>query len=120
MSNELSVNKKLEVRTRLVIRHWRSEPLGIYDRAVEIWYNNTWVPAYFSDILAGDFFLDLKMNLEPDRCFLAASNVVALNTSSDNPTLLLKNGSQIVQVPAKVEIDITAIQNEKPLSITKD
>jgi hypothetical protein len=101
-------------------RQWRDEPLGRYDRQVDIWWNGKWVPGFFSDIRAGDFFLDINMKtLEPGRCFAAAE---APTRSGDpaNPTFMLR-GAQITQAPATQEIkDINQIEGDNScLATTK-
>ncbi len=103
--NELTVpipSTDLEVRARPVARYWADEPDGPNDRPIEIWISGNWVPAYFSDLRAGDFFLDLKANLDPGRCFRATSNVtrsVYLGVAS-----FVVKGMEIVQAPALAEV----------------
>lgn len=100
-------------------RTWRSEPDGQYDRQVDIWYNNNWVPAYFSDIRRGDFFLDVKLgDIGKDRCYLAKSDVKRIKSiwpESDwrhNDPSFQVQGLEIVQAPA--------IKDITPLSITTE
>lgn len=103
MSNDLVSNKDVLVpnkSTELTTRTWRTEPDGEFDRPVEIWFNANWVPAFFSDIKAGDFYLDLNIKLEPGRCFRAASNAKRIADRSDtNPTYLIARGCEVVQAP---------------------
>lgn len=95
-------------------RQWREEPLGRYDRQVDIWWNGKWVPGFFSDIQAGDFFLDINMKTsEPGRCFAAAEAPKRTGTDIDNPTFILR-GAQITQAPETQELkDINQIEGDK-------
>lgn len=102
-------------------RQWSTEPDGPNDRQVDIWNPATgnWVPAFFKDIRKGDFYLILNVDLEPDKCFLAASNcqrsvVPGRWGGADSaPTFFIRNGSEIVQAPAIK--DIPALTNEPHL-----
>lgn len=85
-----------------VVREWRSEPKGRYDRPVDIWYNQNWVPAFFSDIKKGDFFLDSAVASGEGRCFLAKSDCMQSCWIGDWSFVI--SGMEIVQAPAK---DIT-------------
>ena len=101
-------------------REWTTEPDGPNDRPVDIWYNGSWVPAFFSNIRKGDFYLILDMNLEPDKCFRAASDCQRTVPQSrwslkeEPPTFIIRNGSEIVQAPAIQDIN-PAITNETHL-----
>lgn len=94
-------------------RQWRAEPDGPNDIPADIWYNGKWVPAWFSDIKAGDFYLLMDANLEPDRCFYAASDVRRNIQRNGQPQHVIRNGSQIVQAPAIK--DINTIAHERKL-----
>lgn len=93
-------------------RVWSSEPDGPNDRPVEI-YNpasGNWVPAFFKDIRKGDFYLILGVNLEPEKCFRAASDCQRTvphrrwSFKEEPPTFFIRNGSEIVQAPAIKDI----------------
>ena len=91
-------------------RVWSSEPDGPNDRQVDIWYNGNWVPAFFKDIRKGDFYLIIGVDLEPEKCFLAASDcqrTVPMRRWSfkeEPPTFFIRSGSEIVQAPAIKDI----------------
>lgn len=78
-------------------RTWSLQARGVNDRPVDIWYNNKWVPAFFSDIKKGDFFLGLNSNLEPGACYRAFSNVSA--STYHGITSFHITGMEIVQAP---------------------
>lgn len=95
----------------LKTRAWRTEPDGPNDRQVDIWYNGKWIPAFFSDIKAGDFFLLLDVKLDPTQCFYAASDCQRhvlrgrWGAADGHPTHVIRNGSEIVQAPALKDIN---------------
>lgn len=101
-------------------RVWRAEADGPNDRPVDIWWAGKWVPAWFSDIKAGDFYLLLDHKLEPDRCFYAASDCKRhmprgniYSAQEGHPTHIIRNGSQIVQAPALKDINTVALPEVK-------
>jgi hypothetical protein len=87
-------------------RQWSTEQDGPNDKVVDIWYNGSWVPAFFKDIRKGDFYLILDVHLNPTQCFLAASNcqrstpMRRWSSKEEAPTFFIRNGSEIVQAPA--------------------
>lgn len=93
-------------------RVWSTEPDGPNDRPVDIWNSQTgnWVPAFFKDIRKGDFYLILNVDLEPDKCFRAASDCQRTvphrrwSFKEEPPTFFIRNGSEIVQAPAIKDI----------------
>ena len=87
-------------------RNWRYEPDGPNDREVDIWFNNGWVPAFFSDIKKGDFFLDVKLGTpEKGRCFMSTSDVRrSISCVTGYPSFIIQ-GLEIVQAPAIVDIN---------------
>lgn len=101
-------------------RVFRDEPDGINDREIEIWYNDNWVPAFFSDIKAGDFYLmdPLKHTHREDQCFFAASDCkysYMMNRYSENlgpKTFIISQGSQIVQAPKLPERTINELEHK--------
>ncbi len=101
------------IPTSATARHWKSEPDGPNDRPIEIWCNNSWVPAFFSDLQDQDFFIDLKANLDPDRCFKATSNLMR-SVFNGIPSFVIK-GLEIVQAPKIEEKVITALPSSEPL-----
>lgn len=104
-------------------RQWRDSPDGRNDKQVDIWYNGKWVPAYFSDIKTGDFYLILDVDLAPTLCFFAASDVRRYASSRSyltgaqegHPSFMIRNGSEIVQAPAIKDINTTALQHERKM-----
>lgn len=94
-------------------RSWKTEPDGPNDRPVDIWFNANWVPAYFSDIKKGDFFLDIKVDLEQGRCFLATTDVCR-SVWKGVPSFVTQ-GLEVVQAPAIS----TTIAIEGPSTNTK-
>lgn len=102
-------------------RVWSTEPDGPNDRQVDIWNpaSGNWVPAFFKDIRKGDFYLILGVDLEPEKCFLAASDCQRTvpmrrwSSKEEPPTFFIRNGSEIVQAPAIK--DIPAITTESHL-----
>jgi hypothetical protein len=97
-------------------RVFREEPDGPNDRMVDIYYNGKWIPAYFTDIKKGDFFLDINAaTLDPGRCFFAASDCHEGGTWNGIKTFIIPNGAQIVTAPETKEIDITALPNSNTL-----
>src|SRR6478736_1504632 len=66
---------KSENELALSARQWSTEQDGPNDHSVDIWWRGKWIPAFFKDIKKGDFYMLLNANLEPDRCFLAGSDV---------------------------------------------
>lgn len=92
-------------------RQWSTEPDGPNDRQVDIWYNGNWVPAFFKDIRKGDFYLILGVNLEPEKCFLAASDCQRTvpqhrwSYKEEAPTFFIRLGSEVVQAPAIKDIN---------------
>ncbi len=115
--NELTVqtpSTDLEIRSQLGARNWALDPDGPNDRPIEIWYNNNWVPAYFSNLQNGDFFLDLTANLDPGRCFKATSNVQ--KSVYRGVASFVVKGLEIVQAPEHVEKVIEALPDaDRPL-----
>jgi len=95
-------------------RVWSTEPDGPNDRPVDIWNSQTgnWVPAFFKDIRKGDFYLILDVNLEPGKCFRAASDcqrsVMPGRWGREDraPTFFIRNGMEIVQAPAIKDINL--------------
>ena len=91
-------------------RQWSTEPDGKYDRAVDIWVNGKWVPAYFKDILAGDFYLLIGVDLEPGRCFRAGSDARRMSArpqysgAPEDPSFVILGGMEIVQAPAMKDL----------------
>lgn len=106
-------------------RQWSTEPDGPNDRPVDIWNPATgnWVPAFFKDIRKGDFYLILNVNLEPDKCFLAASDCQRTVPQSrwsfkeEPPTFIIRNGSEIVQAPTIKDINPLQIEAIKCLHL---
>lgn len=96
-------------------RKWRDTPDGSNDFIVDIWYNGKWVPAYFSDIKKGDFYLLLNVNLDPTQCFFAAADCIRMGGSPWAPTLGIPKGSEIVQAPAIKDINTIASPTERKL-----
>lgn len=97
-------------------RNWKAEPDGEFDRPVEIWYNNNWVPAFFSDLHSGDFFLDLKANLDPGRCFKATSDI--LRSVYKGKASFIVKGLEIVQAPEHVEKVVEALPEPTLLALS--
>lgn len=99
-------------------RTWSTEQDGKNDKTVDIWFNNTWVPAYFKDILAGDFFMMIGMDLEPGRCFLAGSDAKKCGVWQGHQTFIIQRGMEIVQAPALKDIPAETLPHQtNPLRI---
>lgn len=97
-------------------REWSSHQDGPNDKTVDIWYNNGWTPAYFKDILKGDFFIMIGLDLEPGRCFLAGSNARSCGRFAGNQTYIIPQGMEIVQAPALVDINpASTLPHQTPL-----
>ena len=97
-------------------RVWSTEQDGPNDKTVDIWHEGRWVPAYFKDIKAWDFFLMIEMNLEPGKCFLAKSPAIKMGVWNGHRTYMVKDGMEIVQAPALKEINpAKALPNNPPL-----
>lgn len=103
-------------------RVWSTEQDGPNDKTVDIWYNGKWVPAYFKDILKGDFFLMIGLDLEPGRCFLAGSDARTCGRSvTGHMTYIIPQGMEIVQAPALKDIPADTLpQPAVPLLIEKE
>ncbi len=97
--------------TELAVRTWVAEPRGRHDRMVDIWFNDQWVPAWFSDVRAGDFWATLDGNLEIDKCFRAASDAKPIGKDRNgDPSFIILKGCEIVQAPSISELrDINAL-----------
>jgi hypothetical protein len=102
-----------------VYRNWVEEPDGPNDRQIEIWWNNNWVPAYFSDIRSGDFYLLLDTKLDEGRCFLAKSDVLK-SPYRGVVSFIVPNGVEIVQAPSIKDVEIPTIEADNFLKLTKD
>lgn len=104
----------LQIRSALapVSRAWKTERQGVNDVDVDIWNPETgnWIPAFFSDIRKGDFYLLIGVNLEPGRCFVAGSDV--RNNGGKNPTFVILGGAEIGQAPAMK--DVPALDGTTP------
>jgi hypothetical protein len=95
-------------------RTWKNEPDGPNDREVDIWYNSKWVPAFFSDIQEGDFFLDVKMgNIEAGKCFFAKSKVYRSVSPRTGWASFVVQGIEVVQAPAIKDINTIATLPDK-------
>ena len=106
-------------RSETVVRRrtWTSEPTYPDEPVVEIWWNNNWVPTYFSDIREGDYYIvhSLRASLGPDQCFYAASDAKPrYNYRNELVGSIILRGSEIKRAP-KTEKDITptALPNEE-------
>lgn len=99
----------MELTTRSSVvnkeREWSTDQDGPNDKPVDIWFNGNWVPAFFKDIRAGDFFLIIGTNLESDKCFVARSNAIKMGVWSGHRTYMIKDGMEIAQAPALKEIN---------------
>lgn len=76
---------------------------------MEIWWNNNWVPTYFSDIREGDYYIvhSTRANLGPDQCFYAASDAKPRYDFRGNLVgSIILRGSEIRRAP-QIEKDIT-------------
>lgn len=93
-------------------RTWSTEQDGPNDKMVDIWHNNRWVPAFFKDILAGDFFMVIGVDLEPGRCFLAGSDAKACGHWNGKQTFIVQRGMEIVQAPALKDIPADALSHK--------
>ncbi len=80
-------------------RQWSSTQDGPQDPIVDIWYNGKWVPAYFKDIRAGDFFLYLDSQLNPDQCFFAKTPARSIGVWQGQKCWAV-DGLEIKQAPA--------------------
>lgn len=110
MSNTelVTLNNELTVKTRA----FTPEPLSPYAKPVDIWYSNQWLPAYFSDLREGDFFLILDNSLSPTECFYCAGNVYSTN-SRGGLTFIMPRGCSVVQRPALELKDINTLANDE-------
>jgi len=95
-------------------RQWSTEQDGPHDRPVDIWYNGSWVPAFFKDIKAGDFFLILDHNLDPGKCFHAMSDCKRCGTANGHSNFIIMKGMEIVQAPTIKDITALNLENHKP------
>jgi hypothetical protein len=82
-------------------RSWRSEPHSPTDREVDIWFNGNWVPAYFSDLQKGDFFIVDSPALKKGECFSAQSNV-RIELYRGQYTYVIPRGALVAQLAEKV------------------
>lgn len=99
-------------------RKWRAEPDGPNDRPVDIYYNGTWVPAYFSDLQKGDFFLDVKMmRIEDNQCFMATSKLIRSVSPHSQKASFIIQGLEVVQAPALKIKDINALPAAEQLRL---
>lgn len=118
-----------EAKSALVVhRKFRDEPDGVNDREVEIWHNDNWVPAYFSDIKKDDFYLidPMRHMHKEDQCFYAAADCVGKPArqwgyATNGPkTFIIPRGAQIVQAPIKPERSLNELGHAaKALDSTK-
>lgn len=99
---------ELQTRSALVpvSRVWSTERQGVNDVDVDIWNpeSGNWVPAFFSDIRKGDFYLLIGVNLEPGRCFIAGSDV--RSSGGRSPTFVILGGAEIGQAPAMKDVPL--------------
>lgn len=97
-------------------REWKLEPDGPNDRDVDIYFNGCWVPAFFSDLQKGDFFLDVKMQrIEDNQCFLATSNVRRSVSPHSGKASFVIQGLEVVQAPALKDINTIALPSTQPV-----
>lgn len=105
MTTELTIRSQVAILPK---RQWKDEPDGPNDRPVEIWYNNNWVPAFFSDVKKGDFYLWSGVDLlEPGKCFFANSDCVPQQGNQYKYGFVVVSGSEIVAAPERKEVDVT-------------
>jgi|SRR5471030_130558 len=102
-ANDLTLIQKGSNSEVALRRQWSSEPDGLNDKAIEIWHNGNWVPAYFKDLRAGDFFLNLDSKLNADQCFLAKSNCKR-SVWNHIPSFMVE-GIEVVTAPAMKDIE---------------
>lgn len=109
----------------LKTRQWSIEPDGKYDRPVDIWNPETgnWIPAFFKDIKAGDFYLLIGVDMEPGRCFRAGSDARRMaarpkySGAPEDPSFVILGGMEIVQAPAMKDLAVPALETN-PKRIT--
>jgi hypothetical protein len=102
-------------------RKWSTVQDGPLDPAVDIWWNGKWVPAYYKDIRAGDFFLYLTEELNPDLCYYAHANARTFGTFNGHNNYGINGATEVKQAPAIRDINTKALPHEVLLlNQTKD
>lgn len=99
-------------------RQWNQEPDGPYDREIEIWYNQNWVPAFISDVLANDFFLDTKMpKIEDNQCWLALTNVRKSKDRDGHSSFVIRNVQVVGRAPETKDVTPIPLTHTEVLKI---
>ena len=112
------ISKEVIPTVRVDYRTWHAEPDGPNDREIDIWYRGSWVPAYFSDIQNGDFFLDVKMGeIAAGKCFLAKSKLYRSVSPITGKASFVVQGIEVVQAPAIKDINTIALSSTKVLEL---
>jgi hypothetical protein len=115
-THDLATSESGTASGALVARSWRSEPDGPYDPLVDIWYNGKWVPACFSDVRAGDFFLYLDNKLNPGLCFYAKADAKKIGLYRGHPQYAIGGATEIKQAPAIRDVN-TRLEANGALSL---